>query len=109
VRMEIQNRHTEIEVEKLVGATNAFVRRPFLYGGLWYGAAGGLLAWILVEIGLALLSGPVARLAHLYSSEAALAGPGISGFATMVAIGAALGWIGARVAVGRHLRAIEPS
>jgi cell division transport system permease protein len=108
VRLEIQNRRTEVEVQKLVGATNAFVRRPFLYGGLWYGAWGGVTAWILVEIALALLAAPVARLAHLYSSSAQLDGPGFSGLVGMIAMGAALGWLGALVAVGRHLRAIEP-
>lgn len=108
IRLEIQGRRTEIEVEKLVGATNAFVRRPFLYGGLWYGAAGGILAWILVEIALALLSQPVAELAQLYSSRGGIAGPGASGFFAVLAIGAALGWTGALLAVSRHLRAVEP-
>ena len=108
VRLEIQNRRTEVEVQKLVGATNAFVRRPFLYGGFWYGAWGGVAAWILVEIALALLAAPVARLAQLYTSTAHLDGPGFSGLVGMVAAGAALGWLGALVAVGRHLRAIEP-
>lgn len=109
IRLEIQNRRTEIEVEKLVGATNGFVRRPFLYGGLWYGAAGGLLAWGLVEIALAFLAGPVSRLAQLYASEAYLAGPGARGLLAMIVAGALLGWLGARLAVGRHLRVIEPS
>ena len=108
VRLEIQNRRTEVEVQKLVGATNAFVRRPFLYGGFWYGAWGGVAAWILVEIALALLAGPVARLAQLYASSAHLDGPGFPGLVGMVVVGAALGWLGALVAVGRHLRAIEP-
>ena len=109
VRLEIQNRRTEVEVQKLVGATNAFVRRPFLYGGLWYGAWGGVFAWILVEIALALLAGPVAGLARLYASDAHLAGPGVPGLMAMIVAGAGLGWLGALVAVGRHLRAIEPS
>ncbi|MGH8273938.1 MAG: permease-like cell division protein FtsX [Gammaproteobacteria bacterium] len=108
IRLEIQGRRTEIEVQKLVGATNAFVRRPFLYGGLWYGAIGGILAWILVEIALALLAPPVARLAHLYASSGGLAGPGAAGFFAMLAVGAALGWLGALLAVGRYLRAVEP-
>lgn len=109
IRLEIQSRRTEIEVEKLVGATNAFVRRPFLYGGLWYGAAGGLLAWCLVEIALAFLAAPVARLSQLYAGDARLAGPGFPGLLAMIAGGALLGWLGAGLAVGRHLRAIEPS
>ncbi len=108
VRLEIQSRRTEVEVQKLVGATNAFVRRPFLYGGLWYGACGGLLAWILVEIALALLSTPIAHLARLYASTVHLDGPGFSGLLAMIVIGAGLGWFGATLAVGRHLHAIEP-
>ncbi|MGH8271890.1 MAG: permease-like cell division protein FtsX [Gammaproteobacteria bacterium] len=108
VRLEIQNRRTEIEVQKLVGATNAFVRRPFLYGGFWYGVIGGLLAWILVEIALALLARPVADLTYLYASDTGLEGPGFVGFFAILALGAVLGWLGALVAVGRHLRAIEP-
>ncbi len=108
IRLEIQNRRPEIEVQKLVGATNAFVRRPFLYGGLWYGALGGVLAWILVEIALALLDRPVARLAHLYAANGGLGGPGATGFFAMLVIGGALGWLGALLAVGRYLRAVEP-
>src|SRR5690625_998316 len=108
IRLEIQNRRREIEVQKLVGATNAFVRRPFLYGGLWYGAIGGIIAWILVEIALALLDRPVERLAHLYASTGGLDGPGAGGFFAMLVIGGALGWLGALLAVGRYLRAVEP-
>jgi len=109
IRLEIQNRRTEVEVQKLVGATNAFVRRPFLYGGLWYGAFGGFAGWVLVEIALALLAAPVDRLTHLYASTAGLDGPGFTGLLAMIVIGAGLGWLGATLAVGRHLRAIEPS
>ncbi len=108
VRLEIQNRRTEIEVQKLVGATNAFVRRPFLYGGLWYGACGGFTGWILVEIALALLAAPVARLTHLYGGAAGLQGPGFAGLLAMIVAGGCLGWLGAILSVGRHLRAIEP-
>lgn len=109
IRLEIQNRRTELEVQKLVGATNAFIRRPFLYGGMWFGACGGLLGWILVEIALGLLSGPVARLANLYGGTSGLTGPGAGGLLAVLGTGAVLGWLGALLAVGRHLRAIEPS
>ena len=63
IRLDIQNRREEIEVTKLIGASNAFVRRPFLYSGLWYGLGGGLLALALVGYGLYALADPVARLA----------------------------------------------
>ena len=63
IRLDIENRRDEIEVTKLIGASNAFVRRPFLWTGFWYGLFGGLLALALVYYGLFLLQGPVARLA----------------------------------------------
>ena len=68
IRLDIQNRREEIEVTKLIGASNAFVRRPFLWSGFWYGLCGGLLAVGLVHYGLYLLEPPVARLAGLYQS-----------------------------------------
>ena len=69
IRLDIQNRREEIEVTKLIGASNAFVRRPFLYSGLWYGLGGGLLALALVGYGLYAVREPAARLAGLYGSS----------------------------------------
>lgn len=108
IRLEIESRRSEIQVQKLVGATNAFVRRPFLYGGLWYGATAGLIAWLLVVLSLALLAGPVAHLSNLYQGIVTLHGPGVRGFFAMLGIGAGLGWLGALIALGRHLREVEP-
>lgn len=108
IRLEIQNRHDEIEITKLIGATDAFIRRPFLYIGFWYGLMGGLTAWLLVSISLWLLSGPIEQLTGLYQSEFSLdiLGPVA---AVMVLLGTALlGLTGARIAVGRHLSDIEP-
>src|SRR5690606_8690447 len=76
VRLEIYNRRAEIEVTKLVGGSNAFVRRPFLYTGLLYGLGGAVLAAGLVVLGLALLNGPVTRLAESYGSSFRLLTPG---------------------------------
>jgi cell division transport system permease protein len=84
------------------------VRRPFLYSGLWYGAAGGLLSCIIVEGGRLLLGGPVDDLAALYGSAFRLQGVGFSGALTLLACGAMLGLLGSWMAVGRHLAAIEP-
>ncbi len=109
VRLEIENRRKEIEITKLVGATNAFIRRPFLYTGLWYGLLGGLLAWLLTGLSLGLLSGPVERLAGLYHSGFALSGLDIVDAFSLLAISAVLGLLGSWLSVGRHLRAIEPS
>lgn len=108
VRLEILNRRAEIEVSKLVGGSNAFVRRPFLYTGLYYGLAGGLVATLLVLIGLNLLNGPVARLAESYGSEFRLLTPGLVEVAALLGAGAVLGLIGAGLAAARHLARIEP-
>lgn len=108
IRMEIESRRDEIEVYKLVGATDRFIRRPFLYGGIWYGALGGLLAVLVVGIALWLLSEPVAELARNYQSAFRLEGPGLFGAAMLVGGGALIGLAGAGLAVSRHLKDIEP-
>jgi cell division transport system permease protein len=68
IRLDIQNRRDEIEVIKLIGGTDGFIRRPLLYSGFWYGLGGGLTALLVVLLGLLVLSGPVERLAGLYGS-----------------------------------------
>lgn len=108
IRLEIQNRQAEIEITKLIGATNAFIRRPFLYIGFWYGFLGGVIAWFLVTISLCLLSGPIERLTGLYQSEFRL--DLLGGSTTLVVLlgTALLGLTGALLAVSRHLHQIEP-
>ena len=108
IRLDIQNRREEIEVTKLIGAGNAFVRRPFLYSGLWYGLGGGLLALGLVAYGLHVLSGPAARLAGLYGSGYSVLSLTAQESLTIVGTGVLLGLIGSWIAVTRHLRRIEP-
>ncbi|NNJ90089.1 MAG: cell division protein [Gammaproteobacteria bacterium] len=108
IRLEIQNRHDEIEITKLVGATNSFIRRPFLYTGFWYGLLGGLIAWFLVTISLWLLSGPIEKLTGLYQSQFRLDVLDLPTTVVLLMGSAFLGLAGARIAVGRHLRAIEP-
>ncbi len=108
IRLEIQGRHNEIAITKLVGATDAFVRRPFLYHGLWLGLLGGLSAWILVASAVVTLEPPVTHLARLYHSGFRLHGPDLAESAALLACGALIGWMGAGLAVGRHLIAIEP-
>jgi cell division transport system permease protein len=109
IRLDIQHRRQEIEVIKLIGGSDAFIRRPFLYTGFWYGFGGGLAATILVGIAWLALGGPVAQLSGLYGSSFALSGLGFKGVLTLLAAGAMLGWAGSWVAVGRHLREIEPA
>ncbi len=109
IRLAILNRRTEIEVIKLIGGTDAFIRRPFLYAGLFQGLLGALLAWFLVFASLILLKGPVQDLAGLYGSRFELVGLGFRSGTGLLLGGAILGWLGSRLAVGRHLRAIEPA
>ena len=108
IRLEIQNRRDEIEVTKLIGASNAFVRRPFLWTGFWYGLFGGLMALALVYYGLFLLQGPVARLAGLYQSNIAIATMSFQEAAAIIGIGVFLGLFGSWFTTARHMRRIEP-
>lgn len=108
IRLAIESRRDEIVIVKLVGGTNAFVRRPFLYTGLWYGLGGGVLAWAIITISLFWLGGPVAELAGLYQSQFELRGLGFGDSLLMWLCGGLLGLLGAWLAVGRHLGAIEP-
>ncbi len=108
VRLAIENRRDEILVAKLVGGTDAFVRRPFLYTGAWFGLGGGIVAWILLELSLWWLSGPIERLAGLYHSDFGLVGLSLDGALALIIIAMLLGWLGAWVAVKRHLDDIEP-
>ncbi len=109
IRLAINNRRDEIEITKLIGATDAFIRRPFLYSGLWYGLLGGIIAWLLVTASLGLLSAPVERLSLLYDSTFILHALDFTTSLKLLAISALLGWLGSWLAVSRHLRAIEPS
>jgi len=108
IRLEINNRSVEIEVTKLVGGTDAFIRRPFLYLGLCYGLAGALVALLVVALGLLLLGPPVRTVAGLYGSSFSLTGLSLEESALLLGGGALLGWAGAGLAAARHLRAIEP-
>jgi cell division transport system permease protein len=108
IRLEIQNRRAEIEVTKLVGGTNAFVRRPFLYTGCLYGLLAGIAAWCVVAIEMWALRGPVQALAHSYGSDFVLAGITAREFGQLLAVGVMLGWMGALIASTRHLASIEP-
>ena len=109
IRLAIQNRRDEIVIIKLIGGTDAFIRRPFLYTGFWYGLFGSLIAYFLVSGSLMVLGEPVQRLAGLYGSHFHL--HSLDGGVTLalLASGILLGLLGSWVAVGRHLRSIEPT
>ncbi len=108
IRLEILNRRAEIEVTKLVGGSNAFVRRPFLYTGILYGLGGALLAWAIVETAVIVLGAPVATLSQLYGSQFGLQGPSWDDVGILLGTGTVLGWLGAWISAARHLRSIEP-
>jgi cell division transport system permease protein len=108
IRLSIENRRDEIVITKLIGATNAFIRRPFLYCGIWYGLFGGLLALLLVDTSIALLQEPVVRLTGLYGSNYRLGLLDIGLAGTVLGGGILLGLVGSWIAVGRHLSRIEP-
>ena len=108
IRLDIQNRREEIEVTKLIGASNAFVRRPFLWSGFWFGLLGGALAVGLVFYGLFLLEQPVARLAGLYRSGIVVMALTMREALAVIGIGVALGLAGSWLAAARHMRRIEP-
>jgi cell division transport system permease protein len=108
IRLDIQNRRREIEVSKLLGASDAFVRRPFLYIGAWYGILGGLLAVVVLSLGLLLLGGPLSRLLALYGGQFTGFGVDLATIVLVFGAGLLTGWTGAWVAVARHLSAIEP-
>jgi cell division transport system permease protein len=109
IRLDILNRRAEIEVMKLVGASDGFARRPFLYSGIWYGLGGGLLALTLVAVASMILARPVAHLAFLYGSEFRLEGLKLVLGLGVLSLAVALSWLGSWLAATRHIRAIEPS
>lgn len=108
IRLAILNRRDEIEIMKLIGATERFIRRPFLYGGALQGLLGALLAAAIVTVCVTLLEGPLGELVILYRGEFNATKIEIDTFGILLAAGSGLGWLAARVAVSRHLRQIEP-
>ena len=108
IRLDIQNQRAEIEVSKLLGATDGFVRRPFLYTGFWYGLGGGLFGLLVLGIGLAALHGPATRLSALYGGSFQPLGLDNPMALAMIGGGLASGLGGAWMAVARHLAAIQP-
>ena len=108
IRLSIQSRREEIEVNKLFGATDRFIRRPFLYSGWWYGFLGSLFAWGLISYALHLLDEPTRKLSSLYFSQYNLISLDFQASAILLLTGPVLGLLGAGLAVGRHLRSIQP-
>jgi cell division transport system permease protein len=109
VRMDIQARSEEIAVMQLIGASDGFVRRPFLYSGLWYGLLGGVLALAIVIGAEWAIAGPLDRLLASYDHRLALSGLGVVSALTVIGASSLLGWAGAFVATARHMAAGHPT
>ena len=107
IRLQVVAQAAEIEVARLIGATDAFIRRPFYYYGALQGAFGGLLAAGLVLLALRLLAGPVGELAELYGGGFVLAMPNPLQVASFAGAGAFLGWLGAQLSVSLSLKQFD--
>jgi cell division transport system permease protein len=108
IRLSIAARTEEIRVIKLVGGTNAYVRRPFLYAGFWYGMVGGIIAWLMLGLCWILLRGPVSDIAALYGADFHLLPLPFEPTCWLILSASLLGLIGSWWSVQRHLVAIEP-
>ncbi|PID33722.1 MAG: cell division protein FtsX [Thiotrichales bacterium] len=104
IRLNIENRKEEIKVSKLIGATTSYIRRPFLYTGIWYGLFGGVMSLVLVHLALLWFVGPVNELAKLYESTFVISGLSVASTLIILLASSLLGLIGAWIAVGSHLR-----
>lgn len=107
IRLQILTQRDEIQVARLIGATNAFIRRPFLYFGALQGLLGGFSAWLIITISLMLLKQPLAALSQLYASSFALQPLGLSDSLSLLLFSIYLGWLGAWLSVARHLSQTE--
>ena len=107
IRLQALTRRDEVEVSRLLGATDGFIRRPFLWHGSLLGLAGGLLAWLIVAGAVFWLRLPVAELASLYGIDLLLALPGPLESVLLLGGAALLGWLGATLSIGQHLRHME--
>lgn len=108
IRLQILTQRDEIEVSKLIGATNGFIRRPFLYFGLAQGLLGGAAAWLIIAFSLQLLNYSLANLTRLYATSFTLTHLSLADSITLLGFAAYLGWLGAWLSVSQHLWQIEP-
>ncbi len=108
IRLQILTQRDEIEVAKLIGATNGFIRRPYLYFGAIQGLLGGIAAWLIIGISLLLLNRQLGTLAELYASQFSLHPMSLGDSLTLLLFSMYLGWMGAWLSVARHLSQIEP-
>lgn len=108
IRLQILTQSSEIEVSKLIGATNGFIRRPFLYFGATQGLLGGIMAWLIITFSLLLLNHQLRALSELYASQFTLHPLSLGDSISLLLFSMYLGWLGAWLSVARHLSQIEP-
>ncbi|KTD17507.1 permease-like cell division protein FtsX [Legionella jordanis] len=108
LRLAIHNRHEEIQVLKLIGATDPFIARPFLYSGIWYSLAGAILAVLFVNIFMLSFAVAIKQLAAAYQMHYPIMGLSVRQAYSLVLVSTLLGWLGARLSVKRQLASIEP-
>lgn len=108
IRLQILTQRDEIEVSKLIGATNGFIRRPFLYFGATQGLLGGIMAWLIITFSLLLLNFQLKALSQLYASHFMLHPLSFGDSISLLLFSIYLGWLGAWLSVARHLSQIEP-
>jgi cell division transport system permease protein len=108
IRLQILTQSSEIEVSKLIGATNGFIRRPFLYFGATQGLLGGIMAWLIITLSLLLLNFQLKAVSQLYASQFVLHPLSLGDSISLLVFSMYLGWLGAWLSVARHLSQIEP-
>lgn len=109
IRLAILNQKDAIAVMKLVGATDAFIQRPFLYAGIWYGVMGGLVTYLCVHVLAIYLSNALQNLTYLYRSNFVLTGLSLNESAFLILAAVILGFSGSYISVRKHIKAIEPT
>lgn len=108
IRLQVMTQRDEITVAQLIGATNAFIRRPFLYFGAIQGLLGGIAAWLILIISIQLLSEPLATLSRSYDSNFTLQPLTVGDSISLIVFSLYLGWLGAWLSVSKHLSPIDP-
>jgi cell division transport system permease protein len=108
IRLQILTQRDEIEVARLIGATNGFIRRPFLYFGAIQGLLGGITAWLIISLSVLLLNWQLDALSQLYASQFSLHLLSLGDSLTLLLFSMYLGWLGAWLSVARHLSQNEP-